>query len=127
MAGQVVHFEIPADDMERARAFYRDAFGWNITAVPEMQYTMVSTTETDENGMPKEPGAINGGMMERQGQLTSPVLTISVDEIDTALANIEKLGGAVVAPKMPVGEMGFAAYFTDPEGNVLGLWQTAAS
>ncbi len=44
MNGQVVHFEIPADDVERAQAFYRDAFGWQINPMPEMQYTMVNTT-----------------------------------------------------------------------------------
>ena len=125
MSGQVVHFEIPVDDVERAQAFYREAFGWTIMPMPEMSYTIVSTTETDESGMPKQPGAINGGMFSRQEPRTSPVIVVDVDDIDAALPNIEKLGGAVAVPKMAVGDMGFAAYFTDSEGNVIGLWQPA--
>ncbi|OLB80256.1 MAG: glyoxalase [Actinobacteria bacterium 13_2_20CM_2_71_6] len=125
MSGRVVHFEIPADDIERARAFYGEAFGWSITPMPEMNYTVVSTAEADETGVPKERGAINGGMMARQGQITAPVVVIESDDIDAALQAVEKLGGATVEPKMPVGEMGFAAYFSDTEGNVVGLWQNA--
>jgi uncharacterized protein len=127
MSGQVVHFEIPADDVERAQAFYRDAFGWTINAMPEMQYTIVSTTETDEAGRPKEPGAINGGLLQRQAPITTPVITIGVDDIDTALRRVEELGGKTAREKFDVGGMGFAAYFTDPDGNVVGLWQNAPS
>ncbi|MEA5453568.1 VOC family protein [Sinomonas sp. JGH33] len=124
MAGQVVHFEIPADDASRASTFYSEAFGWNIMPVPGMDYTMVGTTPSGETGAPLEPGAINGGMYTRNEQFPqSPVVTVDVDDIDAALAKIESLGGSTVAPKIPVGEMGFAAYFKDTEGNVLGLWQ----
>jgi len=126
MTGQVVHFEIPADDVARAQAFYREAFGWQVNEVPGMNYTLVSTTETDENGVPSTPGAINGGLMPRQGPVTSPVITIDTDDIDATLKVVEKLGGAVSLPKIAVGEMGFAAYFTDTEGNVVGLWENAA-
>jgi predicted enzyme related to lactoylglutathione lyase len=123
MTGKVVHFEIPADDVARARAFYREAFGWQVNEVPGMDYTLVSTTETDEV---TTPGAINGGLMARQGPITAPVITIETEDIDATLQLVEKLGGAVTLPRMAVGEMGFAAYFTDPEGNVVGLWENAA-
>src|SRR5215467_14003488 len=93
MAGQVVHFEVPADDLDRAQKFYRDAFGWELRSLPEMNYTLVSTTPTGEDGMPKDPGAINGGMMGRGGPVTAPIITISVDDIDASLATIERLGG----------------------------------
>ncbi|HEX8628741.1 MAG TPA: VOC family protein [Catenuloplanes sp.] len=126
MSGRVVHFEIPADDVDRARAFYRDVFGWSISAMPGMDYSILSTAVTDENGMPKEPGAINGGMMPRQGPITSPVVVIETDSIDAALPQIEQRGGKVAIAKLPVGDMGFAAYFTDPEGNIVGLWENAA-
>jgi len=125
MANSVVHFEIPADDIDRAQAFYRDAFGWDITSMPELNYTSVSTTPTDEKGMPTEPGAINGGMFQRQAPLSTPVITVQVDDVDDALARIEKLGGKQVGEKIPVGEMGVAAYFNDSEGNLMGLWQSA--
>jgi predicted enzyme related to lactoylglutathione lyase len=125
MSGRVVHFEIPADDVPRAQAFYREAFGWTMNSMPDMGYTMVSTVPTDERGMPAEPGAINGGMLARQDPVTSPVVTIDVDDIDRALGRVEELGGKTVRPKLAVGDMGFAAYFTDSEGNVMGLWENA--
>jgi len=125
MSGSVVHFEIPADDVVRAQAFYRDAFDWTITAMPDMDYAIVGTTPSDENGTPIQPGAINGGMMQRQAPTTAPTIVIDVADIDTALQRIEELGGKTESPKQPVGDMGFAAYFTDPEGNVMGLWETA--
>jgi predicted enzyme related to lactoylglutathione lyase len=125
MSSRVVHFEIPYDDANRARRFYADAFGWQVTPLPEMSYTMVATGPTPEQGPPTEPGFINGGMTERTGPVTTPVITIAVDNIDAALDRIEKLGGTRFGDKMPVGEMGFAAYFRDTEGNVTGLWQNA--
>jgi hypothetical protein len=125
MTGRVVHFEIPFDDPQRATEFYREAFGWQLDSMPEFQYTMVRTTPVGDQGMPTEPGAINGGMMQRQGDISSPVITIAVDDIDKSLETIGSLGGATVSAKMPVGDMGFAAYFRDPEGNVMGLWQNA--
>jgi predicted enzyme related to lactoylglutathione lyase len=125
MSGRVVHFEIPADDVERAQAFYRDAFGWTINPMPQMNYTIVGTAPSDENGMPTAAGAINGGMLARQGPITSPVITIEVDDVEQALSQIEKLGGKTAIGKQAVGDMGFAAYFTDPDGNVVGLWQSA--
>ncbi|EMY33833.1 glyoxalase/bleomycin resistance protein/dioxygenase [Arthrobacter crystallopoietes BAB-32] len=126
MTGRVVHFEIPADHEERAREFYRSAFGWNITPMPEVKYNMVMTTPSDDQGMPKEPGSINGGLFRREGgQVTGPVVTIDVEDIDAALEKIRSLGGETVEAKMPVMDMGFAAYFRDTEGNVVGLWQNA--
>jgi predicted enzyme related to lactoylglutathione lyase len=125
MSGEVVHFEIPADDVERAQAFYRNAFGWKINSVPEMNYTLVMTTAVDENGRPTDPGAINGGMTARAEPINVPVITIEVDDVDQALRRIGELGGRTVRGKQEVGGMGFAAYFSDTEGNVVGLWQNA--
>ncbi|MCU1533032.1 MAG: hypothetical protein JWO49_2603 [Arthrobacter sp.] len=126
MAPGVVHFEIPADDEERAGKFYSAAFGWELSPMPELSYTSIKTTPTDKTGMPAVPGAINGGMFRREGNITSPVVTVDVDDIDAALEKIEALGGATVTPRQDVGGMGWAAYFRDTEGNVIGLWQTAA-
>ena len=125
MAGRVVHFEVPYSDGDRARAFYREAFGWNLMEMPELNYTMVSTGPVTEQAMPSEPGFINGGMFERTEALRGPMLTIDVDDLDAALKTVESLGGKQVGEKLPVGDMGFAAYFEDPEGNILGLWQSA--
>lgn len=76
--------------------------------------------------MPSEPGYINGGLFQREeGPLRSPVIVVDVEAIDVALKRIEQLGGTTVVARMPVGEMGFVAYFQDPEGNVVGLWENA--
>ena len=125
MTNRIVHFEVPYDDAERARAFYREAFGWNLMEMPDMDYTMASTGPVNEQSMPAEPGFINGGMFQRTEELTRPLLTIDVPDIDAAWKTIESLGGERVGEKLPVGDMGYAAYFKDPEGNILGLWQSA--
>lgn len=119
----VVHFEIPADDLKRAESFYSQTFGWKVNLMPEFNYAMVTTTEVDAQSMPKKPGAINGGMLKRQSPVEKIVITIDVENIDDALAKIETDGGKTVRGKMPVGDMGFAAYFTDTEGNIVGLWE----
>jgi uncharacterized protein len=125
MSGRVVHFEIPFDDGDRARSFYKEAFGWQVQEMPEMDYTLVVSGPSGEQG-PTEPGFINGGMMARAGGPSgTPVIVVDVESIDVALERIGELGGSTVTPKMPVGDMGFAAYVRDPEGNVVGLWETA--
>lgn len=120
----VVHFEIPAKDIKRASAFYSKAFGWNLNQFPGFEYWSVVTTESDQNGTPKSPGSVNGGM-GKQGEMApnAVTVTISVSDIDATLASVKKLGGRPVGKKMPVGDMGWSAYFEDTEGNVIGLWQ----
>jgi hypothetical protein len=125
---KVIFFEIPADDPKRAMEFYQRTFGWKMNDIPQMHYTQVGTVEADRmgvRGIPKEPGAINGGMVKRSDPVNDPVIYIRVDDIDHAAANIEKNGGEIINPKSPVGNFGFAAYFRDTEGNVVGLWQFA--
>lgn len=125
MTARVVHFEVPFDDADRARSFYRDVFGWQIQEMPDMGYNMVSTGPLGDGGMPSEPGYIGGGMMQRQDPVSTPVITLQVDDIDQTMAQVEEHGGSRTMDKMPVGEMGFAAYFKDSEGNLMGLWQNA--
>ncbi len=124
MSGRVVHFEIPFDDADRAERFYREAFGWQVQRMPELEYAMVSTGPSDQMGVASEPGYIGGGMLQRSAQQSTPVLVVDVDDIDAALATVEELGGSTVVPRRAVGDMGFTAYFTDPEGNLTGLWET---
>ncbi len=123
---KVVHFEIPTDDLDRAKSFYASAFEWQLQDVDFGGgiYTTVTTVATDEKMMPTEPGAINGGMMQRSADTSSPVITVGVDSIDDALERIEAAGGSVVTPRTEVPNMGAFAYFKDSEGNVLGLWET---
>ena len=119
------YVEVPFDDAERAYAFYREVFGWNLMPMPEMDYTGVSTGPTNEQGMPTEPGYIGGGMTPRGDMVPAPVITLQVDDIDKTLATLEDHGGSRAGDKITVGEMGFAAYFRDSEGNLMGLWQNA--
>ena len=123
MTGKVAHFEIPADDVERAKGFYRDAFGWTMDPVPNMDYTLVRTTEVDERGVPKEPAVINGGLMKRQAQVEHPVITVVVENIDASLKTIKKLGGKTAQKKMPIPGIGFSACFVDSERNLMGLFE----
>jgi hypothetical protein len=125
---KVVHFEITVDDEARAKDFYRSIFDWDLNDVDMgggMTYTTVSTVEVDEQMMPKEPGAINGGMMKRSAKTPSPVITIGVGSIDETLKKVEAGGGSTITPRTPIPGMGAFAYFKDSEGNVLGLWETA--
>ena len=124
MTGRVVHFEVPYDDAERARAFYKDVFGWAIQPVPDFDYNFVQTGPTNEDGMPAEFGYIGGGMFTRQAPVDRPVITIEVDDMPKALASVAEHGGSVVGEAQQVGDMGVAAYFHDSEGNLMGLWQT---
>jgi uncharacterized protein len=125
MSGKVVHFELPADNVERARTFYKKTFQWEMQPMPQMNYTMVQTTPSDKEMMPKEPGAINGGIAPRGSgsPVQAPVITIAVEDIEQSLKQVAKNGGKTVQAKQSVGPMGFTAYFQDPEGNVVGLWQ----
>ena len=126
MAGGVVHFELPADDENRAREFYSSIFGWQFQVLPEMEYSLALTTPLDEHGRPAVAGSINGGLFRRTGQLPAPVVTVDVDDIDAALERIAAGGGSVVREKMEVPGAGWNAYFQDTEGNVGGLWENAA-
>ena len=96
----VVHFEIPVDDVERAKAFYGTVFDWEMQDYPEMQYTTITTTPIDEQTMrPTTPGAINGGLMDRSKDTPSPVITIGVDSVEEALKKVEAEGGTVITPE----------------------------
>jgi predicted enzyme related to lactoylglutathione lyase len=126
--GKVVHFEIPVDDPARAKEFYRSAFEWQLDDQDMgggQIYTTVITTPTDEQSrLPTEPGAINGGLMQRTPDTPTPVITIGVDGIDDALKKVEAGGGSIVQPRTEVPSQGAFAYFKDSEGNIIGLWET---
>ena len=123
---KVVHFEIPYEDGDRVRKFYSEIFGWELNPMPEMRYTIVHTVPVDEKQMPKESGAINGGMMERSDSAPYPVLVIKVSSIDECVNKVEGRGGNVVAPKISIGDMGYYARVKDSEGNIIGLWEDKA-
>ena len=126
--GKVVHFEIPADDLARAKGFYGSIFGWELRDMEGMDsdYTLVQTVPVDEQQLPTEPGAINGGMMQRTADTPTPVLTIEVESVDDSLQQVEAGGGSVVRPRSEIPGVGAFAYFKDTEGNVVGVWENLA-
>jgi len=127
---KVVHFEIPVDDRTRAKEFYASVFDWGVMDQDMgggMVYTTAMTVDTDQKTMtPKQPGAINGGLMDRSKDTPAPVVTIGVDSIDDSLKKVEAGGGKTITPRTPIENMGAFAYFKDSEGNVVGLWETMA-
>jgi uncharacterized protein len=119
----IVHFEIPADDLDRVTKFYSEVFGWEISRMPgPFEYYGVRTTATDESGMPKGPG-VNGGICKKMNPGHSPTNYIGVEDIDAHTAKLVEAGGEICVPKHPVPGHGWFVQFKDPEGNVLALWQ----
>ncbi len=120
-----VHFEIHADDMDRAQAFYEALFGWTFRSWGDEAYRLVLTGEG--------PG-IDGGMVRRRGAppvggepLGSWVCTVDVDDVDAYVARAQAQSGQVAVPKMAVPGVGWLAYVKDTEGNILGLMQADAA
>jgi len=113
---RIIHFEIPADDPDRAAAFYRKAFGWKIEKWPgPTDYWLVTT---GPEGMP----GINGGLMKK-GPVTATTNTIGVDSVDKATETVKAAGGKLVMPKTPIPGVGYFAYLEDTEGNLFGVMQ----
>ena len=126
----VVHFEIPADDPERAVDFYGSLFGWDIYQWKEGEgaaedYWMVSTVPIDGERHPLRPW-VNGGIVRRRHPAQGPVNYVKVESIDQFVSDALGLGAELVKPKTPVARMGWLALLKDTEGNVFGLWQAIA-
>lgn len=114
---RVEHFDIYADDPDRAIHFYSDVFGWKIEKWEgPMDYWMVTTGPDDQVG-------INGGISRRQDPAQSVVNTIGVASLDEFLEKITAAGGKIVAPKMPIPGVGYFALCQDTEGNNFGLME----
>src|SRR5260221_13979612 len=96
----VVHFEIPAEDLDRMKKFYESAFGWQTNQLGQDMgdYVVVTTSETDENRMVKKPGTINGGFYKKTTDPLSnhPSVVISVDDINEAIKKVKDAGGKVI-------------------------------
>ena len=119
--GRVTHFEIHADDPERAMAFYRRLLGWSFHRWGGIDYWLTETGPDDVPG-------INGAIMRRStpvdGQgIRAYVCTAAVEDLTEALTRVPEFGGTVDAPKRAVPGVGWHAYVRDPEGNLVGLMQ----
>ena len=113
-----VHFDITAEDPDRAAGFYGSVFGWKFEkwgGGGPMEYWMIDTGDGD-------PG-INGGMSRRGEDSSGTVNTIGVESLDDAVSAVEAGGGSVAQPKMPIPGVGWFALCVDPEGNRFGVMQ----
>jgi predicted enzyme related to lactoylglutathione lyase len=115
---RVVHFELAADDPERAVQFYQNVFGWQIQKWSGPQDYWLATT-----GAQGTPG-IDGAIMRRDPGMPAVVNTLDVESVDDAVAKITAAGGTVVAPKMTIPGVGYVAYCQDTEGNTFGIMQS---
>lgn len=124
MANRVVHFEIEAENLERAKKFYTEAFGWKMDQMGEDfgNYVVVMT------GDPKEPGGINGGLMGLMGpkkELNAYSCVVSVDNIDEAMENVKAAGGELLSEKMDIPGVGIYVKCKDTEGNNFSILQSS--
>ncbi len=123
----VVHFEMAAEDGKRMAAFYAEVFGWKPQQLgPEMgNYIVAHTTETDDKGMIKTPGAINGGFYQKQEDpsLNHPSIVIAVDDIRESMEKIKNAGGKLLGEPMPIPGIGDFVSFIDTEGNRCSILQ----
>ena len=133
---RVVHFEIHADDVERAKKFYQSVFGWEMRQMgPDVGgYVLVVTgpgpNEIAGGKVGMENVGINGGMMKRNSPKPaaglspmSYVCVVGVDNIDTYIEKARAAGGVEHMPKTPIPNVGTVAYYADTEGNLFGMIQ----
>jgi predicted enzyme related to lactoylglutathione lyase len=115
-AHTVVHIEVPANDPEKLRAFYTGLFGWKFETMPEMpDYAAANIGEADD--------MLGFAVMTKMNEGAGPINYIGVDSVAEHSAKLEQLGGRVLH-SFVVPNMGRGAIATDPEGNLVGLWQS---
>ena len=118
---RVEHFDLYADDPERAARFYQDVFDWQIQKWDgPMDYWMINTGPDDQPG-------ISGGLAKRQDPADHTINTIGVNSVDEFVQKITGAGGEIVAPKMAIPGVGWFALCTDTEGNKFGLMEEDSS
>jgi hypothetical protein len=113
----IVHFDVAAENVERAKEFYSALFGWKFESFPEMGYNLISTTNLDGT-----PG-VGGGLGKRMDPSQRITNYFGVTSIDAAMKEVRRFGGTVLTEKMAVPGMGYLANCLDTEGNPFGLWE----
>src|SRR6266513_3070718 len=123
----VIHFEMPAEDRNRMANFYGKAFGWQMQMLGEDMgnYVVATTTELDETGRPKKPGAINGGFFQKTNDKPAqyPSIVIAVDDIKKSMKTVTDAGGKVLGEPMEIPGVGQYVSFFDTEGNRVSMLQ----
>ena len=120
-AASLIWFEIPADNLDRAKAFYGKLFGWKINPFPGMASPEAQNyLHIDTGGEDASP---DGGLMTRMHPQQTITQYISVPSVTQSMAKVEKLGGKICKPRTAVPAMGFFAVCQDTEGNPFALWE----
>jgi predicted enzyme related to lactoylglutathione lyase len=120
----IVHFEIPAKDVEKLKKFYSELFGWKIYKPPgPIEYWIIETVPGDEQGMTARPG-VNGGMYKKDQPQLKPVNYILVEDVAEYIQKIEDLGGTIIRGKQEVPSVGWIALGLDPEGNSIAILES---
>ncbi len=112
----IIFFEVPADDVDRAKGFYSDIFDWRINCKPERDYCEINTNDST--------GMTCGGMLRRVHPEQRITNYIDVPSVDEYSEKVEELGGKVILPKKAVPAMGYFAICQDTEGNAFILWES---
>lgn len=113
---RIVHFEISADNPDRAIAFYKNTFDWKFEKWGEQDYWMVTTGDSSQPG-------IDGGLSRRDKTFTAITNIVDVPQIEEFAAKIIAAGGIQIIPKAAIPGVGYVAYFKDTEGNIFGIYQ----
>jgi predicted enzyme related to lactoylglutathione lyase len=117
----IAYFQIPADDVGRARKFYQSLLGWKIEPDTTLEDKSLEW-QNIETGEPKEGTMNMGGLYKRMGP--GPIMNfVEVEDIEKVLARVEKLGGKVMMPLDTIKGVGLVAVIQDTEGNIIGLWK----
>ena len=119
---RVVHFEIPAENLDRVAGFYKKVLGWAIWKWEgPADYWPIST------GKHRDPG-IDGGIARKKDRpAQGNLITAQVDSVDDCLKKIVTAGGSIVVPKRAIPGVGYQAHFRDPEGNIIGIMENDPS
>ena len=115
----IVHFDIGADDLDRAKKFYEELFNWKIASMPGLSNYYEITT-SDIHGV----HSIGGGLTKREKPLQNGITNfIGAVSINETIAKLDKLGGKIIQSKQAIPGYGYVAVCTDTENNVFGLFE----
>jgi len=113
---RVTHFEIPSNNPEATILFFKDVFQWDFQSFGNEGYWIALSGDASSPG-------INGAIMQKKEPTQTIVNTIKVNRIDQSIRKIERAGGKITAPKSAIPGVGWLAYFSDPDGNIHGIWE----
>jgi uncharacterized protein len=131
MSSVITHFEVYVDDIERAKKFYRDVFGWAYQDMGDELNNYVIVYPSGEITEGPATHGINGGMLKRPGPAPSSdtaapnayVCMVTIADIDAALERAVTAGARIDMPIMDVPSVGRLAYIRDSEMNLIGVLQ----